>query len=102
MLYCLAVHLRPVPREQLCFLFWSDVPESNARRNLTRLLSHLRRALPVPALLVASGDYVGLEPDRIWSDAAAFECLCGTSNGQERIEALQQAKLTASDSLTAI
>ncbi len=91
MLYCLAVHLRPVPREQLCFLFWPDVPESSARRNLTRLLSHLRRALPVPALLVASGDYVGLEPDRIWSDAVAFERLCETSNGQERTEALQQA-----------
>lgn len=28
LLYRLAVHLQPVPREQLCGLFWPDVPES--------------------------------------------------------------------------
>ncbi|MFQ6059480.1 MAG: AAA family ATPase, partial [Anaerolineae bacterium] len=67
----------------LCFLFWPDTPESTARRNLSHLLTHLRRALPDPEVLLASDDRIGLDPHRAWSDAAAFERLCS--------KALQQA-----------
>ena len=52
--YRLAAHLEPVARDHLYFLFWPDVPDQTARRNLTLLLSHLRRALPEPELLTAS------------------------------------------------
>jgi hypothetical protein len=38
LLYRLAAELRPVARSHLCYLFWPDVPEGAARRNLTRLL----------------------------------------------------------------
>jgi len=73
LLYRLAAQLEPVPREHLCFLFWPDTPESTARRNLSRLLTHLRRALPAPEVLVTLSDHVGLDPYRIWSDTVAFE-----------------------------
>jgi len=56
LLYRLAVHLQPVPREQLCFLFWPDTPESTARLNLSRLLHHLRRALPAPDVILTLED----------------------------------------------
>jgi DNA-binding SARP family transcriptional activator len=42
LLYHLAVELRPVPRTQLCYLFWPDVADAIARRNLTRLLVLVR------------------------------------------------------------
>jgi DNA-binding SARP family transcriptional activator len=76
LLYRLAARLQPVPREHLCFLFWPDTPESTCRRNLSHLLTHLRHALPTPDVLLSSGDHVALDPDRVWSDTAAFERLC--------------------------
>jgi len=91
LLYRLATGLAPLPREHLCFLFWPDIPESNARRNLSHLLTHLRRALPAPELLLTQDDRVGLNPRRTWSDVVAFEQLCATLESARRTEALQQA-----------
>ena len=101
LLYRLAVRPEPVPREQLCFLFWPDTPESTARRNLTHLLTHLRRALPEPDLLLIAGDCIGLDPRFAWSDVGDFERLCAALPSsslrlsslptREEAESLQQA-----------
>jgi len=91
LLYRLAAGRQPVPREQLCCLFWSDAPEVTARRHLTGLLSHLRRALPTPDMLITAGDLVGLHPGRIWYDAAVFERLCTARGHPVHVETLQQA-----------
>jgi DNA-binding SARP family transcriptional activator len=72
LLYRLAAELEPIPREQLCFLFWPDARESGARRNLTHLLTHMRSILPAPDLLSTPGDLVALDADRVWSDSAAL------------------------------
>ncbi len=72
-LFCrLAAALKPLSRDYLCFLFWPDQPDTVARRNLTKVLTHLRRALPQPDLLVVSSVDVRLDPQRVWSDAATF------------------------------
>ncbi len=78
LLYRLAARLQPVPREQLCFLFWPDIPESIAHRHLSHLLTHLRRALPIPESLLVTEENVALDASRVWSDVAAFERLCTT------------------------
>ena len=70
LLYRLAAQLRPVAREHLCALFWPDLPYATARRSLTHLVTHLRRALPDPELLVADGDGIALNPTRASSDTA--------------------------------
>ncbi|MBN1249300.1 MAG: DUF2791 family P-loop domain-containing protein [Anaerolineae bacterium] len=75
LLFRLAAEGDLVPREQLAFLFWPDIPETKARRKLTHLLSHLRRALPNPNLILTIGDRVGLDPHRSTSDLATFERL---------------------------
>lgn len=87
LLYLLATQLQSVPREQLCFLFWPDLPDAVARRHLSHLLTHVRRALPNAQLLRIDKDAVSLDPALTWSDAAAFERLrtVGTP------DALQQA-----------
>lgn len=87
LLYRLATYPQAVPREQLCFLFWSDRPEATARRNLSHMLTHLRRALPTPEVLLVVEDHVGLDHRQSWSDTVAFEQLCSTGG----MEALQQA-----------
>jgi len=98
LLYRLAARLDPIPREQLCFLFWPDIPESKARLYLSRLLTHLRRSLPTPAVLLTAGDCVALDPTQTWSDVTAFERLGATASGDLRflpetgdLEVLQQA-----------
>lgn len=91
LLYRLAIRLNPVPREQLCYLFWPDTPESTARRNLSRLLTHLRRALPMREALLSTSDHIWLDPKRVWSDAATFEQLCANTEPKPFTESLQQA-----------
>ncbi|HEY0601835.1 MAG TPA: BTAD domain-containing putative transcriptional regulator, partial [Herpetosiphonaceae bacterium] len=72
LLYRLAATLQPVSRDQLCFLFWPDSPETVARRNLTVLLNQLRNLLPAPDLLVAQRDVVALDPARVRVDTVAL------------------------------
>lgn len=70
LLYRLATDMRPASRDQLCALFWPDAPDAAARRSLTHLLTHLRRALPDPGLLQADGERIALDPARSISDTA--------------------------------
>jgi DNA-binding SARP family transcriptional activator/Flp pilus assembly protein TadD len=76
--YRLTAHRQPVTRDQLCFLFWPDSPNHEARRNLTRLLTHLRHALQVAvpgagSWLILCEDSVALDTEHIWADTAALE-----------------------------
>jgi DNA-binding SARP family transcriptional activator len=75
--YYLAARRKPVSRDQLCLLFWPDNPDIEARRNLTRLLTHLRQALPVPELLVAESDQISLDTNQYSCDVWEFERLAG-------------------------
>lgn len=98
LLYRLALHLKPVAREHLYFLFWPDVPDRTARRNLSHVLSHLRRSLPDPKLIQSSQDVIGLDLQQVWSDTVAFGRLCDFALDSERsleavsrLNTLQQA-----------
>lgn len=73
LLFRLAVRMRPTPREHLCFLFWPNQPEIKARRNLTHLLTHLRRALPDCEDVITGDDQIVLNPNLVWSDSATAE-----------------------------
>ncbi len=87
--YYLAAQDRPVARDQLCLLFWPDIADSEAHRNLTRLLVHLRQALPAPDWLVAEAGLIYLAPEKLECDVIQFKKLAG---GQpETAEALQEA-----------
>ncbi len=76
LLFRLATRFEVVDREHLCFLFWPDSPDTVARRKLSHLLTHLRRALPAPEVLQLSDDHLSLDSGAVWSDAAAFEQSC--------------------------
>ncbi len=89
--YRLAAHLQPVARDHLCFLFWPDVPDVTARRNLTLLLSHLRRALPAPEMLIASPADVRLDATQVCSDSARFAQLCTGQHDHPSLDDLAAA-----------
>src|SRR5512132_1233325 len=72
LLYRVASERQPVPREELCAMFWPDQPEASAHRNLSHVLTHLRSCLPIPDLLNASNDLVETDPEKLWCDAAEF------------------------------
>ncbi len=72
LLFRLAVTMRPTPRDQLSFLFWSDIADTAARRHLTVLLNQLRQALPCPDVVQTRGDLILLNPDRLQTDTVAF------------------------------
>ena len=76
LLFRLAASPDALPREGLQFLFWPDLPDAEARRNLTHLLTHLRRNLPDADLVSTPGDRVALDPARTWVDVREFVRLC--------------------------
>jgi DNA-binding SARP family transcriptional activator/tetratricopeptide (TPR) repeat protein len=90
LLFRLAGRSDPVPREGLQFLFWPDMPDVEARRNLTHVLTHLRRNLPDPDLVCTPEDRVALDPERTWVDVRDFVRLCATPEPL-RLSALRQA-----------
>lgn len=55
LLHLPTIRLQLILRKLRYPLFWPDIPESTARFYLTRLLTHLHRALPAAKLLVAKG-----------------------------------------------
>lgn len=91
LLYRLACDLQPVTRAQLCFLFWPDMAEGTARKNLTRLLVLLRTALPEPALLVTRDETIALDGERVGCDTTAFLNLTARALPATRRQALAQA-----------
>lgn len=91
LLYRLAVDLQPVAREHLVFLFWSDTADSIAHRDLSHLLTHLRRALPSPEMLQATSDFIFLNPKLVWSDTYAFHVLFCKPHAFELPDVLEQA-----------
>ena len=80
LLYYLAAHGQPVSRDALLLLLWSEVPESTARRNLTRLLSYLRSALPLPEILHTTRAGILLNQDLSAVDAVDFVRLSTEDN----------------------
>lgn len=91
LLYYMAASAGSVSRSQLCFLFWPDIAEANARRNLTVLINHVRRALPQPDLLITYDDTVALERPAVWSDAVAFDQTVATATRERRLDLLDAA-----------
>jgi DNA-binding SARP family transcriptional activator len=73
LLFRLAAEVQPLSRSSLCYLFWADCPDAEARQNLSRLLVYLGRALPRPDLLLADDAYIQLHHPDFEIDAAGFE-----------------------------
>jgi DNA-binding SARP family transcriptional activator len=65
-LYRLATPLAPLPLQYLCSLFWRDIPERSARRNLSHVLTRLHGLLSAPEVLLCLNDSIALDPWRTW------------------------------------
>ena len=83
LLYLLADDLKPVTRDRLLLLLWPDKVAVTARRNLTRLLSYIRKTLPRPDLLLADKTAVTLNPALVKSDTVQFAELGAAEGGTD-------------------
>lgn len=89
---------RPAARSVLAGMFWPDVPENRARRNLSTTLWRIRKAMhdQTHANLQFSvdGDYIALRCDQIEVDVEEFRSLVDLSRRHDevtRLEALRKA-----------
>jgi serine/threonine-protein kinase len=60
-------------RDTLTALFWPEFDELHARNALSQAIHVLRRCLGADVVVNRGPDEVGLDPDRLWCDALAFE-----------------------------
>ncbi|HEX2185373.1 MAG TPA: BTAD domain-containing putative transcriptional regulator, partial [Chloroflexota bacterium] len=91
LLYHLAAVPQPVPRDRLCFLLWPDVSDATARRSLTVVLNHIRRALPLGDTLTVEGDAVGLDRLRLWTDVAVLGDVTARATRERHLDRLSEA-----------
>src|SRR5437762_13297203 len=71
LLYYLAVTGRPHTRESLAGLLWSEMPETQAGKNLRNVLSNLR-GLAGPNLLITRQDVAFDRASPHWLDVSLF------------------------------
>ncbi|MEN8098394.1 MAG: AAA family ATPase [Chloroflexota bacterium] len=88
LLYRLAAYKGAVSRDHLSDLFWPETREITARRNLSHLLSHLRRALPDAGLVSVTEDSVELHCTR---DTILAEHYINLARDNNDLEVLQKA-----------
>lgn len=91
LLYRLAAANQPLSRDHLCFLIWPDASQSVARRNLSVVLSQLRRVLPIADLLVCLDDTVAIRAEAVATDTAAFNALAPEALREGRLNDLAAA-----------
>jgi len=60
-------------RDELLALFWPDLDDTRARDALNQALRFLRQALGPEVFVRRGGEDVGIDPARLWCDAAAFQ-----------------------------
>jgi predicted ATPase len=87
LLYRLAAGMQPVSREQLALELWPEVPESQARRSLSLLMTHVKHSLPIPQALLASTEHLRLDPALVHSDVPSFSSALSSLADFEQVEA---------------
>ena len=90
LLYYLAVTGQGHSRETLADLLWSEMPEAKAKRNLTQVLSLLRKRFE--PFLEIEPQHVGFKPGvDYWLDVAEFEQILEAVDPKQSPERLRQA-----------
>lgn len=75
LLFYLASQGNLVGRENLYPIFWTEIPDQQARQRLRENLSRLRKDLPDPNILIADNRNVSLDFNKVEIDLLAFDLL---------------------------
>ena len=84
--YLAAAHPRAFHnRDTLLALFWPEADTERARNALRQAVHYLRRSLGEGAV-VSRGDQLGVDPEQLWCDAAAFDAALEQGREQDALE----------------
>ena len=73
-------------RDTLLPLLWPEMDEARARRALRQTLYHLRSQLGDGVIVAGGRNNVGVDPDRLWCDAVAFERAVADDRLEQAVE----------------
>ncbi len=73
-------------RDTLVALLWPELDQEHARGALRQALRASRRSVADGILLGAGDEEIGLDWDRVWCDAVAFEAMLDDGRVQEALE----------------
>lgn len=73
LIYYLAAQSQPVTRAEICELFWPNIPENTARKNLREALSRIKNDLGSYEIFHTVDDRVMLNTSVVYSDIREFE-----------------------------
>jgi len=62
-----------IRRDKIIAMFWSEFGQKNARNALSNILYHIRDSLGKDTVVNRVTEEIGLNGDKIWCDAIAFE-----------------------------
>ena len=68
-------------RDSLLPIIWPELPENRARNALNKTLHFLRSHLGDDVVESRGSAEVGLDPDKVWTDVAAFEDALADDSG---------------------
>jgi DNA-binding SARP family transcriptional activator len=73
-------------RDSLLGVFWAETSQKRARHALSQALSVLRSGLGDGVIVVRGTEEVGLDLERLWCDAAAFEAALDASQREAALD----------------
>jgi serine/threonine protein kinase/DNA-binding SARP family transcriptional activator len=73
-------------RDELLALFWPDLDDARARDALNQALRFLRQALGQDTFVRRGAEDVGIDPERLWCDAVAFQAALDDGRPEEALE----------------
>jgi len=73
-------------RDELLALFWPDLDDTRARDAMNQALRFLRQALGPDAFVRRGGEDVGIDPERFWCDAVAFQAALDEGRPEAALE----------------
>lgn len=74
------------PRDTLLALFWPELDVEHARKALRQALYGLRKSLGTGVVTGKGAELVGVDPERLWCDAAAFSAAVEQGRDEEGLE----------------
>ena len=73
-------------RDTLVAMFWPEHDAERARNALSQAVYFLRRALGADAIVTRNVEELGIDPDKVWCDAIAFDAALNARHPSEAVE----------------
>lgn len=88
-------------RGRLAALLWPELDDVRARNALSKAVHNIRRTLGDDVLLLRGNDAIGINPERLWCDAAAFDSAIGSGELEQALTLYRRGEVLEGFSIAA-